>query len=415
MTAAAAAGPQTVNAWDIPLARRLFAFGVIAVSYLFYAYAWQAVDTLKPFFMQKWSLSRTEVSFFYGAQSVGAMVGAAAAAWAADRFGRVRVLSGITAGYALAMVAMPYCPGLWAQLADHLVLGFFVGGVFGTAAGIYVGLFPPQQRGRAASVLAVMFSLAAALQGLVGRWVLATDWRLVLIVGGAPALIAALLLPILVPDDRRITPFPSPAHPEHVPAGSAFRALFSTRYRTTTLKLVALSAVNFAGAETFSGWVTTYLKQLRYPLPTLGDFVTAYGVGGIVGVLGWGLVADRFGRRANAAGYGLAAVFIAVFLLTVRTHEAWALAAMFLYAVTMNASMIWGPMFAELYPVEMRSTAASIFHYGRIIAFLAPTAVAQASEVVGLGPAMSAAVAIYALGAVIWFSLPETLSLPARS
>ncbi len=50
-----------------------------------------------------------------------------------------------------------------------------------------------------------------------------------------------------------------------------------------------------------------------------------------------------------------------------------------------------------------------MFHYGRIISFLAPTLVAEAADKFGLGLAMSSGAVLYALGALIWWSLPETL------
>jgi MFS family permease len=182
------------------------------------------------------------------------------------------------------------------------------------------------------------------------------------------------------------------------------------QYRGVTLRLIALSAVNFAGSETFAGWTTAYLKERHYGGHLLGDVVAAQGLGGLLGVIAWGFLADRYGRRFNALGFALTPITIVAFMLTAGYSGNAAIGAMFAYSMVQNASMIWGPMFAELYPIEIRSTAASLFHYGRIVSFAAPTLVAAAADHYGLAPAMSAGVVVYALGAAIWWSLPESLA-----
>lgn len=59
---------------------------------------------------------------------------------------------------------------------------------------------------------------------------------------------------------------------------------------------------------------------------------------------------------------------------------------------------------------ELRSTAASIFNWGRVISMTAPLITAPLAEQFGLAPVMSLASVSFLAAAVIWFSLPETVA-----
>ncbi len=76
------------------------------------------------------------------------------------------------------------------------------------------------------------------------------------------------------------------------------------------------------------------------------------------------------------------------------------------------ASVIWGPWIAELYPPHLRSTAASIFNWGRIISFFAPLITGGVAERFGLGWAMGLAAIALGMATAVWLLLPETLVRP---
>ena len=74
-----------------------------------------------------------------------------------------------------------------------------------------------------------------------------------------------------------------------------------------------------------------------------------------------------------------------------------------------SCSATWGPWLSELYPPHLRSTAASIFNWGRVISMTAPLITAPLAEAFGLAPVMSLASVSFLAAAAIWLSLPETL------
>ena len=58
---------------------------------------------------------------------------------------------------------------------------------------------------------------------------------------------------------------------------------------------------------------------------------------------------------------------------------------------------------------HLRSTAASIFNWGRVISMTAPLITAPLAERFGLAPVMSLASFSFLAAAAIWFRLPETV------
>ena len=397
-----------VRAEEIPLPRRVAAFVLIVCGYTFYSYAWNTVDLLRPYIRAAAHLTLQQAGLLYSAQSLGALAGALLIGQLADRLGRRLMLVLITLGYGLALLAGLLAHGLAALLVQRALLGLFLGGMFSVAVGLYVSLFAQRIRGRLASVVGAMYGGGVVLQGWLGSLLLERDWTLMLWVGGLPPLAIAIVSWFVIPDDRRVTPYGGAA-----PAAPAARLpiveLFRPGLRRVTLQLIGLSALSFFAYQAFAGWVTTYLKEARgLDGAGIGTLIAWQGVGGIVGGFVWGWVADRHGRRVGAIGFVLTALMIVAFLRA-PTNLTLLTVLGFAYGFVVAAGVAWGVYFAELYPAHLRSTAASIFHWGRLISFFAPAVTAAVADVLGLGVGMMLAALLYAVAACVWWLLPETL------
>jgi MFS family permease len=291
---------------------------------------------------------------------------------------------------------------------QRLVLGVFLGGVFAVAVGMYVGLFAPHIRGRLAALVGAMFNGGLVLQGWLASWALERDWTLLLWAGGLPPLVLAVVAWWLVPDDRRVLPWGGVAAPP--PARRLpLSELFQPGLRRTTLLLALLSGLNFFAYQAFSGWVTTYLKDVRgLGGAGIGALVAWQGLGSVLGGFVWGWLADRYGRRVGAAGFLGAGVMIVLYLRAPTDVQLLGIIG-FVYGMLISASVVWGPWFAEMYPAHLRSTAASIFHWGRVIGFFAPPVTAAVAQTAGLGTGMLLAAGLFGVASVLWWRLPETL------
>ena len=400
--------PPVLRAEDLPLTRRAFAFAFLVACYFFYSYAWNTVDVLRPYIRASAGLGLQEAGLLYTCQSLGALIGALCIGQLADRFGKRNLLFVITLGFGLALLAGVVARSFVALAAQRLVLGVFLGGVFSVCVGLYISWFNAQVRGRLASVVAAMYTLGFIFQGWLGTRLLERDWTLMLWVGALPPVGLALFTFWIVPDDRRVLSFGSAA-PSAPVAKLPIIELFQPQYRRTTLMLTLLSGLSFFGYQAFAGWVTTYLKEVRLlGGDGIGALIAWQGFGGLLGGFVWGWVADRFGRRINAIGFIAAAVMIVAYLRAPNNIDLLKTLGFF-YGFVISAGVAWGVYFAELYPAHLRSTAASIFHWGRVISFFAPAATAAVAETAGLTTGMMLAALLYVSAAAVWLLLPETL------
>ncbi len=388
---------------DLPVRRRLLVFLLLLCSEFLYGWAWNSVDVLRPFLRGTLHLSLLQAGSAYSAQGAGALVGAIIMGQLADRFGRRNMLGALIVGYGALLLSGVLVASYVELLVQRFGLGFFTGGSFPVAVGIYVNLFHARVRGRLAGTLNACFSGSIVVLGLALGLTAHHDWRILLWIGGVPPFILAPLVFALIPNDR------TQGHRDRGKRRLPIGELFHPGLRRRTLLLAIMTGLNFFGYQAYSGWLTTYLTSVRGLTGSVaGSLVAWQFAGNIVGGFFWGWTADRFGRRFNALGFLIASVAIAVFL-AVPTQLPILRAVGFVYGGCLCSSVIWGPWLAELYPAHLRSTAASIFNWGRVISFFAPLVTAGIAGRFGLTTAMLTGSVSFALAAGIWLMQPETL------
>ena len=80
------------------------------------------------------------------------------------------MLAIVMLGYGATLIAGSWVDNYAAYLAQRVVLGLFMGGIFPIVVGIYVGLFSPTVAGRLASLINAIFSSAITVLGLASGW-----------------------------------------------------------------------------------------------------------------------------------------------------------------------------------------------------------------------------------------------------
>ena len=395
------------HAETIPLVRRIGAFAFLLTAYFFYAWSWNTVDILRPYIAESLNLSLTQAGFLYSAQAAGALVGAVINGQLADRFGRRNALVVVMLAYGTLLVTGAFVTSYPQIISQRFALGYFMGTMYPITVGLYFTLFPPAIRGRLAGVALGVYNAAVACLGAAGALVLDKDWRILLYVGAIPAAMA-LFAVIVMPDDRRLIPH-SGVRPVAAMAKLPILELFLPHVRKQTLLLVLMCGLNFFAYQAFTGWVTTYLKTERgFDGVAIGTIVSAQFWGSCLGGFLWGWLADRYGRRIGAIGFFIAAAIVFAYLQAPALVVLLAISG-FVYGCAISSSVVWGPWLAELYPPHLRSTAASIFNWGRIISFFAPLITAAVATRFGLTVGMALASGCFAAAALVWLRIPETL------
>jgi MFS family permease len=398
------------RAEDISQSRRIAALVFLLIGYFFYAWSWNTVDILRPYIKDDLGLTLTQSGSLYTVQAVGAIIGAVVMGQVADRIGRRNALVIAMFGYGGMLLSGLIVTNYAALVGQRVLMGFFMGSMYPIAVGIYSGLFPSGVRGLIAGFVLGTYNVAVSALGFLSAAAFraGADWKVLLYAGAVPVVLALFAF-LVVPDDRQIIPFGGAPDASTTAASKLpIAELFRPGVARQTLLLATMSGLNFFAYQAFTGWASTYLRTERgIPDTVIGDVLGWQFIGAALGGLVWGWISDRLGRRSGAAGFMIAAAIIPVYLFVPLSLGMLELVG-FAYGIMLSASAIWGPWLSELYPSHLRSTAASIYNWGRVISMTAPLITAPLAEAVGLAPVMALASVSFLLAAVIWLILPET-------
>ncbi len=400
-----------IRAQDFTQSRRFASLAFLLVAYFFYAWSWNTVDILRPYIKESLGLTDLQAGSAYTLQSIGAIFGAIIMGQIADKIGRRNALVISMIGYGSGLLGAMIITDYTGLIIQRIGLGFFMGSMFPIAVGIYSGLFARDVRGLIAGFVLGTYNLAVAALGFMSAAAFKAgyDWKVLLWAGGVPVAIALFAF-VIIPDDRHFIPIDGVSDDQAVAKSKLpIAELFKPGVAKQTILLATMTGLNFFAYQAFTGWASTYLKEDRAIADTVvGNVLGWQFIGAAFGGLIWGFISDRFGRRAAAWGFVVAAGIIPVYLFVPMSIGLLELTG-FAYGVMLSCSAIWGPWLSELYPPHLRSTAASIFNWGRVISMTAPLITAPLADAFGRAPVMSLASISFLAAAIIWLRMPETV------
>ncbi|WP_119468336.1 MFS transporter [Vibrio cholerae] len=407
---------------EVPMIQRVAAYLAILVGYFFYCYNFVIIDYVRPYIVEAYEgISLSDTAQFYTWQSVGALIGALSCAWFAGRFGKKYTLITITAlnGGATIVNMMFTDYATWAAM--RFIIGLSLGGYFTVAVSLMIGLFTPTVRGKLPAFASSMFSVALMVMGAYAAFISSIDapWESLMWVGGIPPLAAAFAMVFVLPSDKNVIAYgeedSSANTGQNTPAKKgSWGEMLSKPYRLLTITCLLLAGLNFYGFQFFSGFVTTYLKEVRqFDGATIGVIFSISAFGALFGAWVWGAVADKFGRKVNAFGFILAGIMASIFFiapsdLMIGSLNMLAILGL-IYNFGLSSSAVWGGYFSELFPAHLRSYGAALFHGGRIIGMWAPMVLIFIKERTDLQTAMWGSPIVWIVAGLLWLSLPETL------
>lgn len=264
---------------------------------------------------------------------------------------------------ALSTAATLAASGFATWAAMRLIIGIALAASYIASMTLLANFFPPRVRGRLLAFNMSMFSAALLTAGAIGVATGGSDWRaFVELAAMLPLLVAALTL-LFIPDDRAYTVYSNVDEAADIPIRRGeWREMFAGSRRKLTLTCVVPAGLNFSGYQFYSGFITTHLRTVRrFDAAAVGWFVLINGLGTLAGSIMWGTIADRYGRRVNALGFGCTAGFIAL-LLVAPVMKPLLLMIEFGYAARLSATNCWAAYFAELFPVRLRPMGSALYH-----------------------------------------------------
>ncbi|MGH0029809.1 MAG: spinster family MFS transporter [Myxococcota bacterium] len=338
-----------------------YVLGVLFVAYVFNFIDRQIISILLEPIKKDLQVTDTQMGFLTGTAFAMfyATLGIPIARWA-DFGVRRSIIAMGTALWSLMTAASGLAQSFFQMSLARIGVGVGEAALSPPAHSLLADYFPVEKRATALGVYSMGIHIGILFGVVAGGWLDEFwGWRMAFVVVGLPGVIVALLVRFTVREPVRDTGSEMPSVSEVV------RFLWSLRsFRHLAF---ATGLVAFAGYS-FATWAPTFLRRVHDM--SGGELGTKYGlvlgVGGAIGSVLAGLVADRLGKAdrrwwLRVPAFAAAGPLPFTLLFFFLPDPDWALACVFPGLII--AAMYQGPVFSTvqtLVHVRMRAVASGI-------------------------------------------------------
>jgi MFS family permease len=312
--------------------------------------------------------------------------------------------------YSLGTALCALSVGPWSLLVFRLLTGLGVGGEWAVGHALLQEASPGHMRGRAAAFLQAGEPFGVGLAAVMGLLVTPLiGWRVVFVVSSATAGLAFVARRHL-PESRlweqqreeRLTPV------------AALRWIAGHGFLPLLLKGWLLGVFKLGTYWTCYVWLPRFLQnQFHQPVGRSAMWILTAQSGQLIGMLLFGFVADRYGRRQAYTAYS---VLTSAAIYALAFHWEWILpqaglfwTVMFAMGVGSGCTAGFGALLAELFPTQVRNFAmGTAYNCARGVQFFAPMLVSAFVTRYGVRGGLGVPM-VLALATASWvWVLPET-------
>ena len=391
-----------------PFPTRLFAFAFLGWAFDFYDLV--LIGFLKEPVGHTFHLSEASEAWMLGVALGSSGIGGIVAGALADRFGKRDILAATVLLYSLGSLVAGAAPVFEVFLLGRALVGLGVGGEWAIGHGMLAEAVEPSYRGRASALLQAGEPVGVAIAAVAGYLLVPRlGWRWVMIGSSATALLAfAMRSSLHLPNTRA----------EKRPP---LRAILAAGVGRKMVLAWVLGVLKLGTYWTCYTWLPSFLlKEMHQGVGRSLTWVITAQTGQLLGMLTFGQVADRMGRRIAYSVYSLITA-LALATLAFRWEALsetpalfWATMATLGFGSGCTAG--FGALLAELYPTEVRSLAmGTTYNLARAVQLGAPLLVAWAVGLHGLEGGLSVPL-VLALATAAWvWVLPETRGIELAS
>lgn len=340
---------------------------------------------------------------------LGGAIGGVAFGILSDRIGRARTMIYTIAMYSAFTFVSAFSETWWHMAIFRFLVAMGVGGEWAVASALVAEMFPTRARAwslaifHATSVFGTLMAVAAGAFIVADRDIAesipllagmdVSSWRLGFVLGAVPAVLIIVVRLVLKSEPEAWQKARSKSKEGEKKKLGQFGDLFSPELRRHTLVGVGLAAVGLAtfwGAHIYGKDVlrqaveTRYIEADRTNLPReeilearfrdikqwemLGMLLVTTGGG--LGLLMFGPLSERFGRRGAFLFYHLAGLAAALVLFQTLSEVNHLLIFLPIFGfLTLGMHAGYAVYFPELFPTRLRGTGAGFcFNTGRILA-----------------------------------------------
>lgn len=359
-------------------------FVLAAMSLFLDGYDTQSVAYVAPVISKSWGLPTGTFGTVFAAALIGSAIGSFVLAPLADRVGRKRVMVWATVAIGCFTMLSAWAESLRVLELLRFLTGLGLGATVPNALAHIAEYAPVRRR---ASVIAITFcALAAgAASGAVAATALVPPygWAAVFVAGGIATWALCPLLQFLLPESLQYLVIRDPsgrealtivrqlggrAEPEQVRSLAGIAAseegshasaalLFRDGRTIVTVTYGLLAFLTLLTLYLLTSWLPTLIRVMGFSLRQASGWTAVFQLGGIVGTVGLGLLADRVDpMRLVVVTYGIAVAAI-LCIAAVSDPMVIMLAAFAAGFTVVGAMSCNNAVLVGLYPVEVRSTA----------------------------------------------------------
>ena len=353
---------------------------------------------------------------------LGGAVGGIVFGMLSDRIGRKKTMSITIIFYSLFTCLSAFSTEWWHLAAFRFLVAMGVGGEWAVASSLIAEVFPKRSRAQMSSIFHSSSVFGTYLAIAAGAFLIGNEsvktwaetsspewmremwdpstlpWRIGFALGVLPALLI-IWIRVSLKEPESWVEARSRAAGQKTEKLGAFWDLFSTEFRRGTLMGLVLAAVGMAtfwGAHIYGKDVFLEAKQFELAaandidLDALSDdektealkpfaselkqsemwgmFLVATGGG--IGLVSFGFVSQRIGRRRAFVAYHIGGFVMAAVVFLLLNSSAMLLVALPVFGfLTLGMHAGYAVYFPELFPTRLRGTGAGFcFNGGRIIA-----------------------------------------------
>lgn len=349
---------------------------------------------------EPWGLTASEIGWLGSILGLGMLAGALLAASFGDRMGRRRTLLISVTVFSAAMTVCAATRDYEVFAVSRFAVGVGIGFLMPTATAAIVEFAPAAWRNRAVSLGFAGTSVGGIAAGLLSVWLIPTlGFHAMFWAGALPAILLIPALWLLFPQAPAGAPrgLPMVTPPDQAPK-IPLSQVFQAANARTTLSYWALMVICLLLIFGTVTWLPKLMGGAGYSVAAALTFLLVLNIGGLIGTLSGGWLADRFGVQAIIVA-GFLAAGLALFGLICKPPT---LVACLLVVVagagTVGTQILLNAWVALSYPATCRAAGVGLaLGVGRLGAIAGPT---YGGYVISAGAGYSWQLAAFALPAV---------------
>ena len=355
----------------------------------------QAIGLVAPDIAADWGVNAATFGLVFGIGLFGGLIGAFLFGLTSDRYGRRPNLLVAVGLFGVITLLTPLVDSVPELMAVRFVTGLGLGGALPGIIALTSEYTPARMRTTVVGLMFCGFPLGAVLGGLVAaRLIPVLGWPAVFYVGGGLPLLLLPVLALRLPESARFLAMAgdhvglgrilrrmgSPVRPEDIqaePAATRSRvsSLFTEGRAAGTLLIWLVMFLSLLLAYLLVNWIPIVARQTGVGAASAILGVAALNLGGILGCVTLGRLADRSGRPTLvlAVAYALGGVAIAGIGRSGGSGGTLLLACFVAGLLSIGAQLCTVALIAGFYDTALRATGVgSSVGVGRIGGIVGP-------------------------------------------